>query len=65
MTFKEWLFERLMDDEVIDDSWSAEELNYTDLYASTEFDDHDLFNYQEEYAGSCKNSNEEPVWDLD
>lgn len=66
MSFKEWLYAELQNDEVIDpDEVDLEELSEDMLLAETEVTEDDLENYKNQFREHCESTGDTPDWDLD
>lgn len=63
--FKEWLYDRLVSEGVIDaDEISVDELSEDMLNQQTEVNEYDLENLKEEYQALCEQAHDEPSFDL-
>lgn len=66
MSFKEWLYDELINDDVISpDEYDVDELTVTLILSSTEVEEDDLENYKEQFEEHCDSNGEEPIWDLE
>lgn len=65
MSFKEWLYDQLVTDGIIDDSTELEELTESMLFEDTEVDSYDIENYKEQFLEHCSAIGASPVWDVD
>ena len=65
MSFREWLYDHLMEDGVIDDTYEMSEISTEVLLSETALDDYEIDIYKQQFEESCRNVNEEPVWDFD
>ena len=66
MSFKEWLYDELVNDGVIDsDEVEADELTVDFLMETTELDECDIETYREQFAEHCSSYQELPIWDVE
>ncbi len=65
MSFKEWLYDELMTDEVIDESWDSCEINKWDLLEATDMEEADFENYWADFSQYCASIKARPVWDVE
>lgn len=66
MSFRQWLYDALVDEGVIDEeSMSIDEMSENTLFSETVLDSESLQQYKNEFEEHCHLSNLEPVWDLD
>lgn len=65
MSFKEWLYDQLVNDGIIDNSTELEELTEAMLLEDTEVDIYDIENYREQFLEHCAAIGASPVWDVE
>lgn len=66
MSYKEWLYAELQNDEVIDpDEVELDELSEEMLLDTTELTEDDLENYKNQFKEHCAAQGEEPDWDME
>ena len=66
MSYKEWLYDELVNDGFIDESeYEADELTKSLILTSTEVDEDDLDNYAEQFKEHCDSRGDTPDWDLE
>ena len=64
-SFVEWLYDQLVNDEVIEScDVELEDITKSFLLESTELDEDDIDQYYSEYCEACKNAGAEPDNDL-
>lgn len=66
MSFKEWLYDELDNDGIIDkDEVELEEITESFLMDTTELTEDDLNTYKQQFVEHCDNKGEQPEWDVD
>lgn len=65
MSFKEWLYEELMNNGVIDDTFDEDEIDLNTLYTETELDEDSYDQYKREFEEHCALIGQEPIWDVE
>lgn len=65
MSFRNWLYNMLFEEGVIDESFDADEFTVDDLLESTELDVEDLQNYRDQFTEHCASTGAEPEYDFD
>lgn len=67
MSYKEWLYNQLVDEEIIDefDYEDADEVSRTVLLTETELEEDDLDNLENQFVEYCRTHGEQPIMDLD
>ena len=65
MSFKEWLYEQLVNDDIIDDSTSVEEVSEAMLLEDTELEEYDIENYRSQFVEHCAGLGVQPKWDVE
>lgn len=66
MSYKEWLYDELVNDGFIDESeYEADELTKSLILTSTEVEEDDLTNYEEQFREHCDSRGLDPYWDLE
>ena len=66
MSFKEWLYDELVNDDVIDsEEVELYELTESFLMDTTELTEDDLEAYRSQFVEHCENKGVTPEWDVD
>lgn len=66
MTFRNWLYESLVKEHIIDsDDFDVDDYTADDILQCTELDEEDLLNYKAQYEEGCRLEGSVPEFDLD
>lgn len=66
MSFREWLYEVLVSEGVIDEEdFEMDEFSAQDLIESTYLDEEDLKNYRDQFVGTCERQGQTPEFDVE
>lgn len=65
MSFKEWLYVQLLNDNVIDDSTDVSEISEEMVLEDTELEEYDIENYRTQFVEHCDSLGVEPTWDVE
>jgi hypothetical protein len=66
MSFREWLYDQLLADDLIDeDMYTADDINEDMMLTETDLESYDIDIYRDQFEEHCKSVGVEPEWDVD
>ncbi len=66
MSFREWLYNRLVTDEYIDEEeWDEEDITYDNLLERTDLESYEIDSYKDDFREYCADIQAEPVMDVE
>lgn len=66
MSFKEWLYDQLVNDSCIDEEEvSIDEISEDFLISCTDVDTYDIENYKSQFKEHCTFVGVNPIWDVE